>query len=173
MICPRCGYDMENKNMCLRCGYRVTDIAPVKNTEDNSESEKSKQEEVETKVIDPCNVYLTHPYGVDDDEYLSTGFGGGFGSIFDVLFGDPFDIIGDIFGMGPRMRPHRQSYARQERQEDPPKKKRKQGPVVDVEPSEVEVIEDGEPKRSASEQPKTHREGEKKKNPFRHNRKRK
>ncbi|MDE7107921.1 MAG: hypothetical protein K2O39_06310, partial [Clostridiales bacterium] len=73
MICPQCGYDMGNKNKCLRCGYEVKNLSVV------VEKDEPKKEQEENNVIDidPCNVFLTHPYGYEDD------FGTGFGSPFD------------------------------------------------------------------------------------------
>lgn len=134
MRCPQCGYDMGNKNKCIRCGYEVHDVAVVKNDrDDNEEPKKEKQDEPDVKVIDPCNVYLTHPYGYDDD--FGTGFGPGgdpFASLFGDLFGDPIgDLLGGLFGfdVSPR-RP---------RPEEPPKKKKKTGPVVEV--TDVEFLD--------------------------------
>ena len=139
MICPHCGYDMENRSRCLRCGYQVKTLAVVdESEEDNSQGES--EEKIETKVIDPCNVYLTHPYGVeDDDDYDPIFGGGGFGSIFDMLFGDPIsDLLGGLFGMGTSSR---RSSRAQQQQEEQPKKKRKQGPIVDVAADEVELYD--------------------------------
>ena len=94
MECPRCGYDMQNKSKCLRCGYEVKTLATVDVADEKKSKGTSDEEKIETKIIDPCNVYLTHPYGVDEEFDVSFG-GGGFGSIFDMLFGDP---ISDLLG---------------------------------------------------------------------------
>lgn len=178
MECPRCGYDMQNKSKCLRCGYEVKTLATVDYADEKNSQEKAHEEKIETKVIDPCNVYLTHPYGVDDDE-MDVGFGGGFGSIFDMLFGDPIsDLLGGIFGVdvgGPRRG------SRRAQQEEPPKKKRKQGPVVDVSADEVEVLDENDnpvEKKRAETNASAHSsqsgsEHKKAKNPFRRNNKRK
>lgn len=106
MICPQCGYDMENRHTCLRCGYEVKTLVTV------SEEESKKREEKEkTKVIDPSATILTDEYGnsVDEEDYFDP-----FGSIFDSLFGfDPIgDLLGGLFGMDVRMgrRPQEPKY---------------------------------------------------------------
>lgn len=181
MECPRCGYDMQNKSKCLRCGYEVKTLATVDNADEKKSQDNAEEEKIETKVIDPCNVYLTHPYGVDDDD-MYAGFGGGFGSIFDMLFGDPIsDLLGGIFGVD--MGGSRRSSGRAQ-QEDPPKKKRKQGPIVDVSADEVEVLDENDnpvDKKHTATNSSAHSsqsahggaEHKKTKNPFRRNNKRK
>ncbi len=175
MECPRCGYDMQNKSKCLRCGYEVKTLATVDVADEKKSNGKSDEEKIETKIIDPCNVYLTHPYGVDEEFDVSFG-GGGFGSIFDMLFGDPIsDLLGGIFGVdmgGPRQSSRRAPH------EEQPKKKRKQGPVVDVSADEVEVLDENDnPVENARKaNAASHSQGDdgkKTKNPFRRNNKRK
>lgn len=133
MICPQCGYDMGNKNKCLRCGYEVKTLTVVSEEEQKKREEK---EEDDTIVIDPMNVFLTHPYGYEDD--FGTGYGAPiddpFVSIIDSLFGgDPFaDLLGGLFGFGsPR---HRVVH-----EEPPPRKKKKQGPIIVVD--DIEIID--------------------------------
>lgn len=136
MICPQCGYDMGNKNKCIRCGYEVKTLAVVDERADGDEP-KTEQEKTETKIIDPCNVYLTHPYGFEDDD----GFGDPFASLFGGLFGDPIgDLLGGLFGFD--VSPRRSAFY----EEEPPKKKRKQGPIVEV--SDVEVISENDRRES-------------------------
>lgn len=155
MICPKCGYDIGNKSKCVRCGYEIKTLAVV--DENNSNDEPKKEEKTETKVIDPCNVYLTHPYGYEDD--YDTGFGPGgdpFASLFDDLFGDPIsDLLGGLFGINvnPFGGSSRRTYVRES--EEPPKKKKKQGPIVEV--NDVEIIED-EPKNKDRTQQQERRE---------------
>ena len=135
MICPQCGYDMGNKNKCIRCGYEVKTLAVVDERADDEP--KTEQEKTETKIIDPCNVYLTHPYGFEDDD----GFGDPFASLFGGLFGDPIgDLLGGLFGFD--VSPRRSAFY----EEEPPKKKRKQGPIVEV--SDVEVISENDRRES-------------------------
>ncbi|MDE6401692.1 MAG: hypothetical protein K2L54_03670, partial [Clostridiales bacterium] len=132
MICPQCGFDMGNKNKCIRCGHEVKTLAVV-DERANDDEPKTEEEKTETKVIDPCNVYLTHPYGFEDDD----GFGDPFASLFGGLFGDPIgDLLGGLFGFD--VSPRRS--VRYE--EEQPKKKRKQGPIVEV--SDVEVIKESD-----------------------------
>lgn len=134
MICPQCGYEMGNKNKCLRCGYEIKTLTVVDRDERSERTEK-KEEKIETKIIDPCNVFLTHPYGYDDD--FGTGYGPSddpFVSIIDELFGDPIGgLFGGLFGFdfGPRRR------VVVEPPPEPPKKK-KQGPIIVVD--DVEII---------------------------------
>ena len=165
MICPQCGYDMGNKSKCLRCGYEVKTLAVVDESEQN---EQRQEEHNDTKVIDPCNVYLTHPYGYDDDEGTGFGpFGSPFASLFDDLFGDPIsDLLGGLFGFD--VSPRRSRI----REEEPPKKKRKQGPIVEV--NEVEIIEDKAQSKTETkaEAPDTeNKENKGFKNPFKKNNK--
>lgn len=134
MICPQCGYDMGNKSKCIRCGYEVKTLTVV--TENDEKKQEQKQEKDETIVIDPCNVYLTHPYGYDDE--YGTGYGSPFDdpfvSIIDSLFGDPIgDLFGGLFGfdMSPPRRPRRE--------DPPPARRKKQGPIVVVD--DIEIIE--------------------------------
>ncbi|MBD5132769.1 MAG: hypothetical protein HDT28_09345 [Clostridiales bacterium] len=133
MICPQCGYDMGKKNKCIRCGYEASELT-VFDEKEQAEREKER-EQSETKVIDPCNVYLTHPYGYD--EYDSDfGMGDPFGSLFGSLFGDPIgDLLGGLFGFD--VRPQRQVH------EQPTKKGKKQGPVVEV--RDVEMVDSDDP----------------------------
>lgn len=134
MICPQCGYDIGNKNKCVRCGFEVKTIAVV----DNPKSEKAGNDNtVETKVIDPCNVFLTHPYGYDDDFGTGFGpFGDPFASLFDDIFGDPIsDLLGGLFGINIGGTVRRTVV----HEPEPPKKKKKQGPVIEV--RDVEIIE--------------------------------
>lgn len=156
MICPQCGYDMGNKNRCLRCGYENTMPAVADETEkEEPKKEKAKSDEPEVIEIDPCNVYLTHPYGYDDDS--GTGFGmrgDPFASLFDDFFGDPIgDLLGGLFGFDVRPR-------RSVRNEEPPKKRKKQGPVIDVDKKDVEIL-DADNNPIDSDRPRTeqsHRE---------------
>lgn len=161
MICPQCGYDMGNKNKCIRCGYEVKTLAVVDEREESGGPD-NEREKTETKVIDPCNVYLTHPYGFDDDD----GFGDPFASLFGGLFGDPIgDLLGGLFGFD--VSPRRSVVY----EEEPPKKKRKQGPVVEV--RDVEVIRDAEEKSDGKTERTGDASGQKRpnakshKNPFR------
>ena len=147
MICPQCGYEMGNKNKCLRCGYEVKTLSVV------VEKDEPKQEREDVKVIDPCNVFLTHPYGYEDD--FGTGFGSAFDdpfvSLIDSLFGDPIgDLLGGLFGFET-------VHNAPPPQNDPPQPKRKkQGPVVVVD--DIEIIEpDGTSKKS---KPKTEQKTE-------------
>lgn len=144
MICPQCGYDMGNKNKCIRCGYENKDLAVVDTAEDGN---KNKKEDIETKVIDPCNVYLTHPYGYEDDYGTGFGpFGDPFASLFDDMFGDPIsDLLGGLFGINLGGSTRRTVI----REEEPPKRKKKQGPIVEV--NDVEIIEN-EPKKHEKQQ---------------------
>lgn len=143
MICPQCGYDMGNKNRCLRCGYEVKTLTVVT---EKDEQEREEKEKDDTIVIDPCNVFLTHPYGYEDD--FGTGYGSPFDdpfvSIIDSIFGDPIgDLLGGLFGfdMAP---PHRQI-----REESPPTKRKKQGPIVVVD--DIEIIEPDKEEKSKTE----------------------
>lgn len=172
MICPQCGYDMGNKARCLRCGFvsKTLVVVDESKTDENDKTENAKknEEKPDVKVIDPCNVYLTHPYGYEDDVGGGFGFGGPFGSIFDELFGDPIgDLLGGLFGfdMGFSRRSSRAS-----RQEEPPKKRRKQGPIVEMSKNDFEIVDDdGNPidekkKQATNEPPRTEK---KHSNPFR------
>lgn len=137
MICPQCGYDMGNKNKCIRCGYEAKNLVVVE--QKDRQKDEPEKEETETKIIDPCNVYLTHPYGYEDD--FGTGFGPSgdpFVSIIDSLFGgDPIgDLLGGLFGFD--MSPPRSVH----RDEPQPAKRKKQGPVVVVDDVEVITPED-------------------------------
>ncbi len=147
MICPKCGYDIGNKSKCVRCGYEIKTIAVV---DENDKRDDGKKENIETKIIDPCNVYLTHPYGYDDD--YDTGYGPGgdpFASLFDDIFGDPIsDLLGGLFGIN--LNPFGSArHSRVVEREESPKKKKKQGPIVEV--NDVEIIEDPKPEKSRSE----------------------
>ena len=138
MICPQCGYDMGHKNKCLRCGYEVKTLTVV--SEDEREDKSKDEDKDDTIVIDPMNVFLTHPYGYDDD--FGTGYGAPmddpFVSIIDSLFGgDPFaDLLGGLFGFGPSR--HRQFV-----EEPRPTKKKKQGPIIVVD--DIEIIDPNKP----------------------------
>lgn len=127
MICPQCGHDMGSAHRCLRCGYEVKNLAPVDSSRSNDDGNerKNSEEENNTKVIDPSNVYITTSY---DDGY-SGGYTDPFSSIFDDIFGDPLtSLLGGLFGFdirGESRSPHRHD-------EEPQKKKKKQGPVVEV-----------------------------------------
>lgn len=130
MICPQCGYDIGNKNKCLRCGYEVKTLVTVDETE-------KKDDRPDTKIIDPSKVYISN--GEDD-------FDDGFFDPFSMLFGNIFDPIGDLlgglFGLDVRSShsSSRSSYTTQERE---PKRK-KQGKVVEV--NNVEFLdENGNP----------------------------
>lgn len=129
MICPQCGYDIGNKNKCLRCGYEIKTLATV--------DETKKKEEPDTKIIDPSNVYISNG---DDD------FDGGLFDPFDpfsMLFGNVFDPIGDLLGglFGLNVRSTRGSSRTQQEQ---PQKRKKQGKVVEV--NNVEFLdENGNP----------------------------
>ena len=139
MICPQCGYDMGTRSKCLRCGYEEKTLVVVdeKDKSDSDEPKQEKEEKPDVKIIDPCNVYLTHPYGVDDDSY---SFGSPFASIFDDLFGDPIgDLLGGLFGInfgGGRVRQQRS------RSEEPQKRRRKQGPIVEIDNADVEILDE-------------------------------
>lgn len=163
---------MGNKSKCLRCGYEIKNLAVV---DENAEKNDTEQEKIETKVIDPCNVFLTHPYGYEDD--YGTGFGpmgDPFASLFGDLFGDPIsDLLGGLFGFDV-IRPRRQTY----REEEPPKKKRKQGPVVVIDDIELfdandEPIESDKHERQKTDNAENKNHAENKhsakphKNPFR------
>lgn len=155
MICPKCGYDIGNKSKCVRCGYEIKTLTVV---DEKKNEDEPKKEGTETKVIDPCNVYLTHPYGYEDD--YDTGFGPGgdpFASLFDDLFGDPIsDLLGGLFGINinPFGGASHRTYVRES--EEPQKKKKKQGPIVEV--NDVEIIED-EPKKTERPEHREHRDG--------------
>lgn len=148
MICPNCGYDMGNKSKCIRCGYEVKTLAVVDTDAENNESKSGKEDKIETKVIDPCNVFLTHPNGyegIEDDFGMEFSFGDPFASLFGDFFGDPIgDLLGGLFGIdiNPRRRARRA-------EEEPPKKKRKQGPIVEV--SKVEVIKEDDSRAEDSQ----------------------
>lgn len=138
MICPQCGYDMGNKNKCLRCGYEVKTLVPL------SEEESKKREREQTKVIDPNNTYLTDEYGnpVDDDD---DGYADPFSSIFDDLFGfDPIsDLLGGLFGVD--VRPQYSAHSKKTAVED----KENDDNVVEV--KKVEYLdENGEPVKRES-----------------------
>lgn len=173
MICPQCGYDMGNKNKCIRCGYTVKNLAVVdshsqSDGSDGANEHKKQNDEPETKVIDPCNVYLTHPYGYEDDGMDFGPFGGSpFSSLFDDLFGDPIsDLLGGLFGFD--VTGGRSSAARNE----PQKKPKKQGPIVEV--KNVEILdENNNPIKEDKKQSEHHTTQTKTKHPFRRgNRKR-
>ncbi len=172
MICPQCGYDMGNKNKCIRCGYAVKTLAVV---DEHASDENVREEHNETKVIDPCNVYLTHPYGYEDDYDTGFGpFGSPFSSLFDDLFGDPIsDLLGGLFGFDIGGSSRRSSVY----EDESPKKKRKQGPVVEV--RDVEIIDDKaspqhENKTNAEhDEVKDNKDNKSFKNPFKKNNKRK
>ena len=148
MICPQCGYDMGNKNKCLRCGYEVKTLTVVSEEEQKKREEKQKEED-DTIVIDPMNVFLTHPYGYEDD--FGTGYGAPiddpFVSIIDSLFGgDPFaDLLGGLFGFGS---PRRHVV----HEEPPPRKKKKQGPIIVVD--DIEIIDPNKEEEPEEEDPK-------------------
>lgn len=125
MICPQCGYDIGNKNKCLRCGYEVKNLVVSDG--------KQKDDKPETKVIDPDNVYISS----GTQEYYDP---------FDLLFGNIFDPIGDLlgglFGLDVDRQRSRtfdfdfgdgESEARE-------KKKKGNGKVVEV--NKVEIIDD-------------------------------
>lgn len=136
MICPHCGYDMGKKNKCLRCGYEANELAVV---DDDKRDESVKEERSETKVIDPCNVFLTHPYGYDEYEDDIESSGDPFGDLFNDLFGDPIsDLLGGLFGFNVGGRPRRDERSQ-------PKKGKKQGPVVEVDDVELVDSADDEP----------------------------
>lgn len=145
MICPNCGYDMGNKSKCIRCGHEVKTLAVVDVDAENKESKSGKEDKIETKVIDPCNVFLTHPggyEGIEEDYGMGFSFGDPFASLFGDFFGDPIgDLLGGLFGidLNPRRRARRE-------EEEPPKKKRKQGPVVVVD--DIEIIEPEQEKKT-------------------------
>ena len=135
MICPQCGYEMGNKSKCLRCGYEVKTLSVVTQKDENEQDARQQQEKPEVIDIDPCNVFLTHPYGYEDD--FGTGFGSPFDdpfvSIIDSLFGDPIgDLLGGLFGFD-------MSPPRRHREEPLPPRKKKQGPIVVVD--DIEIIE--------------------------------
>lgn len=160
MICPQCGYDMGNKNKCLRCGYTVK--APIPADERKQDGEGKREEKDEVKVIDPANVYVTHPYGYDgyeDDFGAGFGaFGSPFSSLFDDLFGDPIsDLLGGLFGINMG-RPQQRN---QRRSEEPPKKRRKQGPVIELNKDQVEIVdENGDPVDEKTGKKKDKRSGQ-------------
>ena len=148
MICPQCGYDMGNKSKCLRCGYEVKTLSVVNQKDEHGQDAQGDNNE--TIDIDPCNVFLTHPYGYDDD--FGTGFGSPFDdpfvSIIDSLFGDPIgDLLGGLFGFDMSPPRHRM-------EEPPTPRKKKQGPIVVVD--DIEIIEpekDGEAKDDEQPEP--------------------
>ena len=148
MICPQCGYDMGTKSKCLRCGYTEKTLAVVdesKHDEHKGSDEQKKNDGTpEVKVIDPCNVYLTHPYGYDDYGSDYGAFGSPFSSLFDDLFGDPIgDLLGGLFGFD--MGGSHRAQARSSR-EEPQKRKRKQGPIVEMDKNDFEILdENGDP----------------------------
>ena len=157
MICPECGYDMGNRNKCYRCGFEVKTLTVVDNA-DKDESQNADEEKVETKVIDPCNVYITHPYGVEDEVFGSAGRG--FSSLFDELFGDPIsDLLGGLFGIN--LNPRRSVFI-----DDPPpqpKKKRKEGPIIVVDDIEIIPAEEAKKNREEDEKREKHRNKKNKK----------
>ncbi len=134
MVCPQCGYDMGRAHRCMRCGYEVKTLVTV--DEDRSDGE-NKEEEPNTVVIDPSNVYLSS----EDD------FDGEF-DVFDpfsALFGGMFDPIGDILGglFGVDMRAVRKEEMEQEKK----KREKKNSKVVEV--RNVEILdENGDPIKS-------------------------
>lgn len=138
MLCPQCGYDVGNEHRCKRCGYEIKTLATV------DESRRKEEEKEPTKIIDPRDTYITSEYGGYDV------FGdGGFSDPFDALFGSIFDPIGDLLGglFGFDVNPFGRSNKRVNMYpDDKPQKKRKQGPIVEVD--EVEVISDDEPHSS-------------------------
>lgn len=145
MLCPQCGYDIGHKNKCLRCGYEIKTLVV---SDEEKEQKHGQKEEDDTIYIDPMNVFLTHPYGYEDD--YGTGYNAPiddpFVSIIDSLFGgDPFaDLLGGLFGFGAPRR--RVVY-----EDPPPRKKKKQGPIIVVD--DIEIIEpdkEGEKKDDAS-----------------------
>lgn len=95
MICPQCGYDMENKNKCMRCGYEVKTLAVVEEDTDERKDDARDDEPV-TRVIDPADTYIS-----SGDEY-----GDDFSDPFSALFGDVFDpissLLGGLFGFDVR-----------------------------------------------------------------------
>lgn len=126
MICPQCGYDIGNKNKCLRCGYEVKTLV-VSDRKNNDEGRP------ETKVIDPDSVYISN--GGYDDSYADP---------FDMLFGNIFDPIGDLLGglFGLDVRSHRSaSFGYDDEEEDYNRgKKGGEGKVVEV--KKVEILDD-------------------------------
>lgn len=176
MICPQCGYDMGNKSRCLRCGYVSKNLTVYddksddgKTNEDKTEEPQKEEEKPDVKVIDPCNVYLTHPYGYEDDSGSGFGFGGPFGSLFDDLFGDPIgDLLGGLFGFDTGFS---RRGARGATREEPPKKRRKQGPIVEMSKNDFEIVDDNgnpvdEQKERRAAHEKTVHDSVKHKNPF-------
>lgn len=142
MICPQCGYDMGTKSKCLRCGYEEKTLAVVDERE-KKEGSRMDEEKIETKVIDPCNVYLTHQYGYDDYDSDYVTFGSPFSSLFDDLFGDPIsDLLGGLFGFD--IGGSRRTQARGRQQEEQPKKKRKQGPIVEMDKNDFEILDEND-----------------------------
>lgn len=130
MICPQCGYDVGNSHKCKRCGYEIKTLATV------DESSKSKNDDAETKVIDPNDVYLSHEYVSDD---FGFGFSDPISSLFDDLFADPItSLLGGLFGFdigGSRS---------ESRTAESQNKKKGSGKVVEV--NKVEILdENGEP----------------------------
>ena len=167
MICPHCGYDMGNKNKCLRCGYEVKDVAVSDGREGGKDGHK--KDEPETIVIDPCNVYLTHPYGFEDEggtDYDPIS------DLFGSLFGDPIsDLLGGLFGfdMNPFGRSTRRTVV-----EEPPPKKKKQGPIYVVDDVEIfdandRPVEADEYNPKPKRKPEQPSDGHKHKNPFKKN----
>ena len=163
MICPHCGYDMGNKNKCLRCGYEVKDVAV---SDGRERKDGHKKDDPETIVIDPCNVYLTHPYGYEDDDGVDYD---PFADLFGNLFNDPIsDLLGGLFGfdLNPFGRSSRRTVV-----DEPPPKKKKQGPIYVVD--DVEILDSHDRPVEADEyNPKPKRKteqsegGAKHKNPF-------
>lgn len=137
MLCPQCGYDVGNEHRCKRCGYEIKTLATV------DESRRKEEEKEPTKIIDPRDTYITSEYGDFDV------FGDGSSDPFDALFGSIFDPIGDLLGglFGFDVKPFGRSNQRVNMYpDDKPQKKRKQGPIVEVD--EVEVISDDESHKS-------------------------
>lgn len=139
MICPQCGYDMGNKNRCLRCGFEVRTLAVVSDDEsykkDSNGKQDQKQNDDDTIVIDPFNVFLTHPYGYEDE--FGSGYGVPMDDPFTTLIDSIFDPIGDLLGglFGFDMSPPRRRVV----EEPPPVKKKKQGPIYVID--DIEIIE--------------------------------
>ena len=138
MVCPQCGYDMGRAHRCLRCGFEVKTLAVVDEDAEEQKSE-NKEEEPSTVVIDPRNTYISSP---DEDD----GFGmfdpfDPFGSLFGGMFDPIGDILGGLFGFG------RVSSGRRREEVEPEpeqKKRRKKGPIVEV--NNVEILDaDGNP----------------------------
>lgn len=148
MICPQCGYDVGNSHKCKRCGYEIKTLATV------DESRRNNEEEIETKVIDPSDVYISREYVSDD---FGFGFADPISSLFDDLFGDPItSLLGGLFGfdINPRQS---ESHA------ESPRSKKKSDNVVEV--NKVEILDEN---GNVVEEQKN---GKKAKNPFKKNNK--